>query len=179
MAEDNANTGAQVNPPAGAASSTDSGSIPKARFDEVNTRMKAAEATLAELRKASEERERNDLEARGQYEKLKGQYEEQISALRLKADQWDSYHTTRRETLLAGLSDEDKPLADGLALEKLEALVSRLTRQADAPPAPAAAPAPAARPGNANATGKLTPAEIQEGVRKHGPQFIRDNFARL
>lgn len=177
MAENDANTGGQVNTQTGAHTGVDaSGMIPKGRFDEVNERMKAAERRLSELASAEEARNRADLEAKGQYDKLKADYEARLSAATEKAAQWDSYQTTRRETLLAGLSDEDKPLADGLPLDKLEALVSRLGKKDDAQ---RVAPPPAALPGAVGAAGRLTPQQVQDGVRKHGQQFLRDNWSLI
>lgn len=182
MSDQSANTGEQVTPQTGASAGQDaSGMIPKARFDEVNVRMKAAEATLQKLQKDAENRERADLEAKGQYDTLKSQYETELTQLRDKAGQWDSYQTIRRETLLAGLQDADKPLADGLPLDKLEALVSRLNQAPAQGPLAGQqqAPKPAAVPGAAQVGQKLTPAEISEGVKKFGTQFLRDNFSRM
>lgn len=159
MAENDANTGGQVSTQTGAHTGVDaSGMIPKGRFDEVNERMKAAERRLSELALAEEARNRADLEAKGQYDKLKADYEARLSAATEKAAQWDSYQATRRETLLAGLTDADKPLADGLPLDKLEALVARLKVEV--------APAnPAARPGQAPVqTDKATPEEVRKNI---------------
>lgn len=177
MADNDANTGAQVAPQAGANTGMDgNGMIPKTRFDEVNERMKSAERRLNELANAEEARTRAELEAKGQYDKLKADYEARLAAATEKATAWDLYHASRRETLLAGLTDEDKPLADGLSLEKLETLVARLTKPAtEVGPAPA----PAARPGPVGSSTRLTPQQVQDGVRKHGQQFLRDNWSLI
>ncbi len=176
MADDPATTGAQVNPQASAgAGDFASGMIPKVRFDEVNSRMKEAERRLADLAAAEEERTRADLEARGEWAKLKASYEERLAAVLPKAEQFDAYITQRRETLLAGLADEDKPLADGLPLEKLEALVERLKKT----DVPGVAPPPPARPGSPLATGRLTPEQVRDGVRTGGQKFLRDNWAQI
>ena len=175
MAETDATPGAQGTPPAGANAGIDSGMIPKPRFDEVNERMKAAERRLSELSAAEEARARADLEAKGQYDKLKADYEARLTAATEKATQWDTYQATRRETLLAGLTDADKPLADGLPLDKLEALVARLGKVEAAPPPPR----PAGAPGGAVSAGALTPQEIEAGIRAGGSAWIRENAARL
>jgi len=176
VAETDATPGAQGTPPAGANAGIDSGMIPKPRFDEVNERMKAAERRLSELSAAEEARARADLEAKGQYDKLKADYEARLTAATEKATQWDTYQATRRETLLAGLTDADKPLADGLPLDKLEALVARLGKVEAAPPPP---PRPAGAPGGAVSAGALTPQEIEAGIRAGGSAWIRENAARL
>lgn len=174
MAETNATAGEQVNTQTGANTGTDSGMIPKPRFDEVNERMKAAERRLSELSAAEEARARADLEAKGQYDRLKADYEARLAAATEKATQWDTYQATRRETLLAGLSDADKPLADGLPLDKLEALVARLKVEAPAP-----APRPAGTPGGAVEAGAMSPDQIRDGVRKGGLEWFRANAGRL
>ena len=177
MAETDATPGAQGTPPAGANAGIDSGMIPKPRFDEVNERMKAAERRLSELSAAEEARARADLEAKGQYDKLKADYEARLTAATEKATQWDTYQATRRETLLAGLTDADKPLADGLPLDKLEALVARLGKVEAAPAPPP--PTPASVPGGAAAGGVLTPEQIADGVRKHGIGWLQEQRGTL
>lgn len=176
MADENATTGAQVTPHASADAGEAGGMIPKARFDEVNSRMKSAERKLAELVNAEEARTRADLEAKGKWEELKAKYEERLAAALPKAEQFDTYISQRRETLLAGLSDEDKTLADGLPLEKLEVLVERLKQQA---PVMSPAVAPPARPGSPVPSGRLTPEQVQKGVREGGQKFLRENWAAI
>lgn len=176
MAENDATTGAQVNPQASADAGEAGGMIPKARFDEVNSRMKSAERKLAQLVDAEEARSRADLEAKGKWEELRAKYEERLAAVLPKAEQFDAYVTQRRETLLAGLTDADKTLADGLPLEKLEVLVERLKQQA-----PAGQPAvqPPARPGSPVPSGRLTPEQVQKGVRDGGQKFLRENWSAI
>lgn len=173
MPDQDATTGAQVNPQTGAGAGHDaSGMIPKARFDEVNTRMKSAEATLAQLQRAAEDRERADLEAKGKYDELRQKLEQERDSLKGDAEAWRLYHAQRRETLLAGLSDEDKPLADGLPLDKLEALAERLKKTGvGTPPTPPSVPGAAVPAGQ-----KLTPEQVREGVRTGGQKWLRDNW---
>jgi len=171
VAPESANPGDQGNPQAGAnPGTTGDGMIPKPRFDEVNERMKAAERKLAELAAAQEARERADLEARGEFAKVRERLEQELGSYKDDAEAWRSYNTQRRETLLAGLPDEDKPLADGLPLDKLEKLVERLGKKNDPEPAPAAPPA--GRPGVAPVAEKLTFEQIKEGVQKHGLAWL-------
>ena len=165
MAPESANPGDQGNPQAGAQpSTTGDGMIPKARFDEVNERMKAAERRLAEAAQAEEARQRADMEAKGQYDKLRDGYESRIKELEPLANEWTTYQTSRREALLAGLGDDDKPLADGLPLDKLEKLVERLGKKEPPPPGN-----PPARPGAAPVlTGQATPDEVTLNITKPG-----------
>jgi len=79
---DTANPGAQGTPQAGAQPGNDGGTaIPKARFDEVIGERNSLRERLAALEAESEQRRKADLEAKGQYDQLKAEYEQRIAAL--------------------------------------------------------------------------------------------------
>lgn len=158
MSENTAPQGAPENTAgAGGQPETTVGMIPKARFDEVNEARKAAQAKLDELSKQAEERKRADLEAKGEYDKLKAEMQAELEAARKKAEAWDTYQVERREELLKGLTDEDKALVDGLPLAKVEAFVSRLGQK------PAAKGA-AGNPGGSTGAAKFTREQLQRAV---------------
>ena len=142
--------------------------IPKARFDEVNERRKSAEAELQALLGEKQAREEAEAAKRGEFETVLEKYKTELAAAKEKAGQWDQYQTDRREALLSKLSDDDKGLADGLSLGKLEQLVARLADQK----APAVV---AAKPGASPGSLTLTPQQIRDGVRQHGVKFLKDN----
>jgi len=146
--------------------------IPKGRFDEVNERRKAAEAELQSLLAEKQAREEAEAAKRGEFESVLEKYKLELKEAKDKAGQWDAYQTDRREALISKLNDDDKGLADGLSLSKLEQLVSRLTDQK----APAVV---AAKPGSSGGTTALTPDQIRDGVAKHGLKFLKENEAIL
>jgi hypothetical protein len=146
--------------------------IPKGRFDEVNERRKAAEAELQSLLAEKQAREEAEAAKRGEFETVLEKYKTELSAAKEKASQWDQYQTDRREALISKLTDDDKGLADGLSLAKLEQLVARLSEQK----APAVV---AAKPGSSGGSTSLTPDQIREGVAKHGLKFLKENEAIL
>ena len=49
-------------------------------------------------------------------------------SFKTQADQWNSYQTNKRESLMSKLTEEDdKSIADGLSLDKLEQYVVKVT----------------------------------------------------
>jgi hypothetical protein len=163
---DTANTGEQVTQQAGANTGNEGNTaIPKARFDEVISERNQLRERLAALDAEAESRRKAELEAKGQFDTLRAEYEAKISQLEPKAKEYESYLTSRRETLLAGLRDDDKPLADGLPLDRLEKLVERLGK-ANTPPATPGTPGTAAKPT------EYTAEMIRDGVTKEGLSFL-------
>ena len=147
--------------------------IPKGRFDEVNERRKAAEAELQSLLAEKQAREEAEAAKRGEFESVLEKYKLELKEAKDKAGQWDAYQTDRREALLSKLNDDDKGLADGLSLAKLEQLVARLASEQKAPAVVAAKPG--ASPGSLT----LTPQQIRDGVRQHGVKFLKDNASAI
>jgi len=152
----------------------DSIMIPKARFDEVNERRKAAEAELQSM--LAEKKAQEDAEAakRGEFDSVLGRLKQELATATEKAGQWDVYQADRREALLSKLTDDDKGLADGLSLIKLEQLVSRLTSETQKQPGTVTA-----KPGASGGSITLTPEQIRDGVRQHGLKFLKENAAVL
>lgn len=170
MAETPATPGDQGTPQPGAQpGNPGEGMIPKPRFDEVNERMKAAERKLSELAAAEDARQKADLEAKGEYEKLKTRLEQERDSFKADAESWRSYHASRRETLLAGLPDEHKPIANDLPLDKLEQYVGLHKKTDPAPPPPP--PTPPGVPGAAASVGALTEDQLREGFAQKGAAF--------
>lgn len=173
MTEQTATPSESVTPQASEPANTQVPLIPKPRFNEVNEARKAAEAKLEEYARVEEMRNRSELETISEFNTMRQQLEDQLRAAKSKAEAWDQYQAERQDALLAGLSDDDKKLAEGLPLGKLEALVARLAQSTTTPTGAVGVPGGAA---NVPA-GKVTPEEI----RKHAsdPAWLRANWERI
>jgi hypothetical protein len=104
--------------------------IPKARFDEVNERMKEAEKQLAEIKAAEEKVKQDDLKAKGEFQKVaeeearkRAELQAQFDSLKPKADQLDAFLKARREEAKKVLKDAWLPEYDTFSLESLEKLL--------------------------------------------------------
>lgn len=166
---DNAPPGEPGNPPAGATPGNDGVTIPKPRFDQLNERMKAAEKRLAEYDAAEVKRKDEEAAKRGEYEKITQRLEAEKAALAVKATEWDSYQTSRREALLAQLPPEHRAIAGSLALAQLESYVQLNTGK---PPVVAGAP-----PGVKSPQALATAEEIRENQGK--PGWLKANWNRI
>lgn len=88
-------------------------SIPKSRFDEVNERMKKAEAELAKRDAEKKKQEEEEAKKRGEHEKLLAERDKEIADLKKQQELW-----TEREDALKSRNTErvealKKDLGDG------------------------------------------------------------------
>ena len=151
------------------------GSIPKARFDEINERMKAAEALVATNTANADAARQAELVRKGEFETLTTEMQGKLEAAEAKAVKLDAYEATRRTALTANLSDEDKAAFGEMPLDQLEALVTRLNGQT--PPAVVKKPAASSASGaelTREAIRAMTP-----GERKARSAELADYYQRL
>ena len=177
--------------PSGAVSTEPTGSVTAPASGAVSTEDgngKQASDTIRELRKRAQEaedrakafelkerqREETEALARGEHEQVIAQLKKQLEELTPEVESYRAATTARREALLSALSDEDKPLADGLPLDRLEKLVERLGKKEPPPPGN-----PPARPGAAPVATSLTPEEVRRGVRTGGLAWFRENAGKM
>jgi hypothetical protein len=147
-----------------------------AEWRDLRARARKAEEERDAAQGALKAREQADALARGEHEKVIAQLNEELSRLRPEVEATRAANAARRETLLALLPEEHKPIAADLALDKLEGYVGLINKVS--PPAPL--PVRTGQPGGATgATTMLTPAEIAEGIRTGGSAWLRDNAARI
>ena len=110
--------------------------VPYDRFSEVNVQkndaLKQVESLQAQLNKvnqANKEKEEAELAKQGEYKTLLDNTKQELSGYKTKAEAWDKYQTSRRESLMERLTDDaDKSIADGLTLDKLEMYVEKVSK---------------------------------------------------
>ena len=90
-------------------------SIPKSRFDEVNERMKKAEAELAKINEDKKKQEEEEAKKRGEHEKLLAERDKEIADFKKQQELWKereealtSRNTERMETLKKDLWENRK-----------------------------------------------------------------------
>ena len=108
-----------------------SDSIPYARFSEVNSRMKNAEAELESYKAKADSKRKAQLEKQGEYKSLLQETEKELADVKEKASAWESYEAQKREQLLKAveLTDRQQRIAGKLDLVELESYVADLTNQ--------------------------------------------------
>jgi len=107
--------------------------VPYARFKELINERNTFKSQLSELKgqidQQTKEREQKELEKRGEYDKVIAGLQNDLDGYKKKADAFDSYQTSRRESLLSQLSEDDRDIYADMSLEKLEAHVGRVAQR--------------------------------------------------
>jgi len=105
--------------------------VPYSRFkeliDEKNTLKVQLDSLNKEAKQQAEDRKLKDMESKGEYEKIMSDMTSKLETAEKKANAFDEYQATRRESLLSKLPEEDRGIYDGLSLEKLEAHVDKFS----------------------------------------------------
>ena len=112
--------------------------VPYARFkelvDEKNTVKTQFEELQSSIKAEKEERKLKELEAKGEYDKIMTDMKTKLNAAEQKANAFDEYQASRRESLLSKLPENDRAIYDGLSLDKLEVHVDKFnTKPSPAP----------------------------------------------
>lgn len=97
-------------------------------------RAQTAEAENEKIKAKQEEARQEALEAQNKWQELAEERKTQIESLQVRADEWDNYKSTRRDSLLEKLSDDDKELFGELPISKLEKIVERQQAKATITP---------------------------------------------
>ena len=104
-------------------------SIPYARFselvDEKNTLKVELDSMKKSIKEQAEDRKLKEMESKGEYEKIMIDMTSKLEAAETKAQAFDEYQASRRESLLSKLPEEDRGTYDGLSLDKLEVHVEK------------------------------------------------------
>ena len=110
--------------------------VPDNRFQDVvaqkNKALEQANDYKAELDKFKAEQEtarQNQLEKQGEYKTLLGEANSKIEKLSAIANEYTEYKTNKRSSIMETItSDDDKVIAEGLSLDKLEMFAKRVTQ---------------------------------------------------
>jgi len=104
--------------------------VPYARFselvDEKNTLKVELDSIRKDAKEQAEARKLKEMESKGEYDKIMADMSSKLEAAQTKANAFDEYQVTKRESLLSKLPEEDRAIYDGLPLEKLEAHVEKV-----------------------------------------------------
>ena len=115
---------------------TNVNSIPKSRLDEVIAQRNKIGDELNDVRsqldkfKADQEATRKkELEKQGEYKTLLDEQEKKMAKLQADSDAWNTYKTDKRANIMESITnDDDKLIAEGLSLDKLEVFAKRVTQ---------------------------------------------------
>jgi len=105
--------------------------VPYARFselvDEKNTLKVELDSLKKEAKQQAENRKLKEMESKGEYEKIMTDMTSKLEVAERKANAFDEYQASRRESLLSKLPEDDRAIYDGLPLDKLEVHVDRVS----------------------------------------------------
>ena len=104
--------------------------VPYARFselvDEKNTLKVELDSLKKEAKQQAENRKLKEMESKGEYDKIMADMTSKLEVAEKKANAFDEYQASRRESLLSQLPEDDRAIYDGLPLAKLEVHVDRV-----------------------------------------------------
>jgi len=105
--------------------------VPYARFselvDEKNTLKIELDTIKKSAREQAESRKLKEMESKGEYDQIMADMTSKLEVAEKKAQAFDDYNVTKRESLLSKLPEEDRAIYDGLSLEKLEDHVEKVS----------------------------------------------------
>ena len=110
--------------------------IPQHRLSEMaaqKNQLKEQNAELmAKLQKIEESQEaarKKELEKQGEYKTILDEQEKKMAKLQADSDAWNTYKTNKRASIMETITnDDDKAIAEGLSLNKLEMFANRVTQ---------------------------------------------------
>ena len=113
----------------------DTKNVPYDRFTEVNTAKNDAldqvgklQAQLDAINNAQKEKEQAELVEQGKAKEALELVSKERDSFKKQAEQWTSYQDNKRTSLMEKLTeDDDKSIADGLSLDKLEKYVAKVS----------------------------------------------------
>ncbi len=102
-------------------------------MDEKNTLKVELDSMKKSIKEQAEDRKLKEMESKGEYEKIMIDMTSKLEAAETKAQAFDEYQASRRESLLSKLPEEDRGTYDGLSLDKLEVHVDKFTSKSKIP----------------------------------------------
>ena len=153
--------------------------IPKARLDEVIGQREALKAQLDAINAEKEAARQEQLKAAGKFDELETGLKAELAATKAEnerlakiASEHEAQQKATREATIATLPEAQREYAASLPPDKLPGFVELMSgTQRPAPPRPG-------EPGT-TPTGKLSPAEIAEGIRTGGDAWLKANMGRI
>ena len=115
---------------------TNANSIPKSRLDEVIAQRNKMGDELNDVRsqldkfKADQESARKqELEKQGEYKTIVDEQAKELEKYKTDSQAWNTYKTDKRASIMETITnDDDKAIAEGLSLNKLEMFANRVTQ---------------------------------------------------
>ena len=113
----------------------DTKNVPYDRFAEVNQakndlagQVGKLQAQIDKMNQTTKQQEENKMVEDGKLKEALNIVQKERDDFKTQAEQWNTYQTNKRESLMSKLTeDDDKSIADGLSLDKLEKYVVKVT----------------------------------------------------
>ena len=114
--------------------STEAKNVPYDRFTEVNTAKNDAldqvgklQAQIDKMNQTTKQQQENKMVEDGKLKEALNIVQKERDEFKTQSEQWNTYQANKRESLMEKLTeDDDKSIADGLSLDKLEKYVSKV-----------------------------------------------------
>jgi len=112
----------------------DNKNVPYDRFAEVNQakndlagQVGKLQAQIDKMNQTTKQQQENKMVEDGKLKEALNIVQKERDDFKVQAEQWNTYQTDKRESLMGKLTDDDdKSIADGLSLDKLEKYVSKV-----------------------------------------------------
>ena len=112
----------------------DTKNVPYDRFAEVNQakndlagQVGKLQAQIDKMNQTTKQQEENKMVEDGKLKEALNIVQKERDDFKTQAEQWNTYQTNKRESLMSKLTeDDDKSIAEGLSLDKLEKYVSKV-----------------------------------------------------
>ena len=113
----------------------DNKNVPYDRFAEVNQakndlagQVGKLQAQIDKMNQTSKQQQENKMIEDGKLKEALDIVSKERDTFKTQSEQWNTYQTNKRESLMSKLTDDDdKSIADGLSLDKLEKYVVKVT----------------------------------------------------
>ena len=113
----------------------DNKNVPYDRFAEVNQakndlagQVGKLQAQIDKMNQTTKQQQENKMVEDGKLKEALNIVQKERDEFKTQSEQWNTYQTNKRESLMSKLTeDDDKSIADGLSLDKLEKYVVKVT----------------------------------------------------
>ena len=113
----------------------DNKNVPYDRFAEVNQakndlagQVGKLQAQIDKMNQTSKQQQENKMIEDGKLKEALDIVSKERDTFKTQSEQWNTYQTNKRESLMSKLTDDDdKSIADGLSLDKLEKYVAKVS----------------------------------------------------
>jgi len=95
-------------------------SVPYSRFADSISKRKVLEEKVADYEKQADQQRQKELEKKGEYETLLNETRTKYESAKAKADEYDSYVASRKDSILSTYDEDERDIVGDLSLAKLE-----------------------------------------------------------